>query len=446
MSFQTSVPPPEVQKKTPFQFIGCFYDQPRRAMQTYNGVKTITECADTAMSKYQTYFGMQYPQGFSSNPRNATLAQCFTDNSERYKQYGNAPCGNYIDINNKNAKLGGPWINAVYKIKYEKEPFNNNTNTIYEDPSIQPDFKGTFEPTNNSIYIGDNMTIEQCRQEAINRKKTFFAMQNPPTSISNTAKCYVGDKQALTARRKIKKVKTGTRRVWTGQYKKRQTGTRTYTVIEQEKRQTGTKQEGTGIFEKRQTGSRSVYTGQERVKKYRDIVRYRRKITRYRWETRRRGWFTYWVLVPYQVDDPSSKYTETVPDGFEWKNKYRDEPIMKRFEIMKTVPKYKTVNVTKEKTEPIYKDEKVYRTEDVFREEPQVSNNRNRNNHLMGGMNENAVYSIRDNTPYITPIADNAKMAQQREYFENRRISMFTPIFFIGIFCILILFFLSKKK
>jgi hypothetical protein len=88
------------------KFIGCFKDEPNRAMGPEVGVMTYSECQQLARNKNMKYFAMQ-----DGGPYKWERGQCFMSN-DGYDKYGSM---DNCQALKGGGQAGGPWGNAVYE-------------------------------------------------------------------------------------------------------------------------------------------------------------------------------------------------------------------------------------------------------------------------------------------------------------------------------------------
>lgn len=97
-----------IRLRTNVKYVGCFKDDPSRAMTNLNKVMTYDDAVKYVRSKGYKYLGLQDATAYGRNK-----AQVFASNTDEYKKYGSGSC---VDLKT-GEKAGGAWANAVYKLK-----------------------------------------------------------------------------------------------------------------------------------------------------------------------------------------------------------------------------------------------------------------------------------------------------------------------------------------
>jgi len=126
-----------------YNYIGCYADQPNRAVPNYQGtVSSVNECGQIAISNKQSVFAVQ-----DGN-------QCFTSNEPEYAtQYG------YLMSNtSKCFPMGGVWANQVYvkNGQYISPPPANPTldSSNFNTQQLSSNYTPATNTTANNTYYG----------------------------------------------------------------------------------------------------------------------------------------------------------------------------------------------------------------------------------------------------------------------------------------------------
>lgn len=135
------------QSKNNLTKIGCFKDNPDRALPLYYGTGyNAWTCAEKAKSVGSPYFGLQWPQGGT---------QCFVGNA-------NTPYDQYGKTSNCSNNKGGVWANTVYKIKDMNPP-----NKPYTSLGCWKDVPNSraITPAIPGYNYWNNVSVDECARK-----------------------------------------------------------------------------------------------------------------------------------------------------------------------------------------------------------------------------------------------------------------------------------------
>lgn len=137
----------------PSNYLGCYGDNPTRAMSLYNGGSqsyNLQQCQQVAQKNGATYFGLQ-------NSSSGTNAQCaLSSNWSQTSQYG--PAGNCTKISS-GSWSGGGWSNSVYNTSL---PQSNYVLTLLDSGNMTIT-RGTSPSDNQGLIWQSNTSGQQQR-------------------------------------------------------------------------------------------------------------------------------------------------------------------------------------------------------------------------------------------------------------------------------------------
>lgn len=137
----------------PSNYLGCYGDNPTRAMSLYNGGSqryNLQQCQQIAQKNGATYFGLQ-------NSSSGTNAQCaLSSNFSQTSQYGAA--GNCSQISD-GTWSGGGWSNSVYNTSL---PQSNYVLTLLDSGNMTIT-RGTSPSDNQGLIWQSNTSGQQQR-------------------------------------------------------------------------------------------------------------------------------------------------------------------------------------------------------------------------------------------------------------------------------------------
>jgi hypothetical protein len=145
-------------------YVGCFTDDPNRALSIYLGTwGNAINCAFAAYGAGKHYYGLQ------------DGGQCFAGDAPGYVQVPdsecNIPCSGVPSL-----MCGGAWRNSIY--------YNPNVKA----PPTATQYVGCFvdSPARMLRYVGENYNIEDCAQAAVDAGVNYAGLQW-------YGQCFVGD-------------------------------------------------------------------------------------------------------------------------------------------------------------------------------------------------------------------------------------------------------------
>lgn len=135
----------------PGNYLGCYGDDPNRAMPLYNNGSqqyNVQQCQQIAQQNGSTYFGLQ-------NSTSGTNAQCaISSNIAQTTEYGTA--GNCTKLKDGNWS-GGGWSNAVYNTKLPQ----SNYFLVLQDDGNLVIYRGTSPSDNQGVIWASSTNGKQ---------------------------------------------------------------------------------------------------------------------------------------------------------------------------------------------------------------------------------------------------------------------------------------------
>lgn len=200
--------PPTVVPFVPYQYLGCYGDDPSRILKTNSGIRTISECNNDAQLAGSRYFGLQYAQGNTSigDQGLKNKGECWHGSPEDpriFMSKDNCIMGN-------DGYLGSDFSNALYLTGVGSGSTPPGSTPPGSTPTGSTPTGSTLTPANYLGCYGDDATrilpnfsgirtISECAGDAGSAGSLYYGLQyaNGNTSIGdkglkNKAECWHG--------------------------------------------------------------------------------------------------------------------------------------------------------------------------------------------------------------------------------------------------------------